>query len=93
MISEIKWVTSVFYRNDQNPFDSTVLCHVKYGNKESAQNCCKNHSRIVLYNTVSVVSVVSDSEVFFIFLKVDVDGTARNISERHKVWGGGLENV
>jgi len=33
MISDLEWVKYNCYYNDQNSFVFTVLCHVKYGNK------------------------------------------------------------
>jgi len=40
-------------------FESTVLCHVKLGNKECAQTCCVKSSRNIVYRTAEGVSVVS----------------------------------
>jgi len=41
---------------------------MKYGNKESAQICCKKHSIILLYNTAERIRVLSESEVFVMVL-------------------------
>jgi len=42
--------------------------------------------------TAEGVRVVSDSEVFFMFVILDDDDPARNVAERHKIikcWGEG----
>jgi hypothetical protein len=41
---------------------------VKYGDKESAQTCSKNHSRMVVYIRAETVGVLSESEVLVMFV-------------------------
>jgi hypothetical protein len=44
-------------------------------------------------STAEGVSVVSESEVLIMFVKLDGEGTTRNISERHKILcSGDMEN-
>ena len=54
---------------------------MKYGTNEIAANCFKKHSRMAVCNIAVGVSVVSDSEVLFIFVTLDGEDLARNNSK------------
>jgi hypothetical protein len=58
---------------------------VKYGNKEIAQTCCKNHNRIVVHNTAEMVGVGSESEETVMICTLDGEDIEINIKERHKI--------
>jgi hypothetical protein len=60
---------------------------VKWGKNEIAQMLCKQYmgSWTCVCRTADGVSVVSDSEVVVMFVTVDGEDPARNISERHKI--------
>jgi hypothetical protein len=47
--------------------------------------CAKKHSRMALFNTAGGVSVLSESEVLVMFVTLNSEGSARNISERYKI--------